>query len=297
MDIAVDLKGYTLGARPGIFAERCAPIQVNYLGYPGTMGAPFMDYLVADKVLIPEDSRKQYSEKVIYMPSSYQVNDSKRKISDKVYTREEVGLPQAGFVFCCFNNNYKILPSTFDSWMRILEAVEGSVLWLLEDNPTAAGNLRNEAENRGINGNRLVFAKRMRLGEHLARHRLADLFLDTWPYNAHTTASDALWAGLPLMTLIGQSFASRVAASLLHAIGLPDLITYSQEEYEALAVELALSPKKLSEIRERLAKNRKTSSLFNGRLFARHLEIAFSVIFDRYRKGLPPAHISLERKV
>ena len=295
VDIAVDLKGYTLDSRPGIFAERCAPIQVNYLGYPGTMGAPFIDYIIADKVLIPEENRKHYSEKIIYMPNSYQVNDSRRRISEKPFNKGELGLPTEAFVFCCFNNNYKILPAAFDSWMRILDAVQGSVLWLLEDNSTAAVNLRKEAEKRGICSERLIFAKRMPLPEHLARHRLADLFLDTWPYNAHTTASDALWAGLPLITLIGQSFASRVAASLLHAIGLPDLITRSQQEYEAIAVELARNPERLSEIRSRLEKNRLTSSLFNGRLFARHLEAAYTTILDRYLRGLPPVHLSLQQ--
>ena len=240
IDIAVDLKGFTEEARTGIFSRRAAPIQVNYLGYPGTMAAPYMDYIVADPILIPPESRQHYAEKIVYLPDSYQVNDRKRRISDKEFTRAELGLPPTGFVFCCFNNNFKITPNTFNGWMRILKQVEGSVLWLLEDNETAANNLRREAEARGVEPARLVFARRMPLPEHLARHRAADLFIDTLPYNAHTTASDALWAGLPVLTRIGESFAGRVAASLLNAVGLPELITATQEQYEAMAVALAL---------------------------------------------------------
>ena len=243
IDIAVDLKGYTQDSRTGIFAQRCAPIQVNYLGYPGTMGMPYIDYIIADKTLVPQESQQYYTEKVVYMPNSYQVNDSKRQISDRVFTREELGLPEDGFVFCCFNNNYKILPTTFDIWMRLLEAVEGSVLWLLEDNPTAARNLQKEASARGVDPARLVFAKRMKLAEHLARHRHADLFVDTWPCNAHTTASDALWAGLPVLTYLGESFACRVAGSLLNAIDMPELMARTPEQYEAMALELARSRK------------------------------------------------------
>ncbi|NDD59148.1 MAG: tetratricopeptide repeat protein, partial [Chlamydiae bacterium] len=206
IDIAVDLKGFTQDARTGIFAYRAAPIQVNYLGYPGTMGSDYIDYIIADRTLIPPQSKQFYSEKVVYLPDSYQVNDRKRLISDRQFTREELGLPESAFVFCCFNNNYKILPFTFDSWMRILKGVEGSVLWLLEDNSWVEKNLKKEAEKRDISADSLVFAKRLPLPEHLTRHRQADLFLDTFPYNAHTTASDALWTGLPVLTLEGRSF-------------------------------------------------------------------------------------------
>ena len=288
IDIAIDLKGFTQNCRTGIFAYRAAPLQVNYLGYPGTMAAEYMDYLIADKVLIPEQSQGAYSEKIAYLPHSYQVNDRKRVISDKVFTRAELGLPEQGFVFCSFNNNYKILPATFESWMRILKAVEGSVLWLYEDNETAATNLRHAAEQWGINPSRLVFAKQMPLAEHLARHHLANLFLDAFPCNAHTTASDALWAGLPVLTLIGQSFASRVAASLLNAIGLPELITTSPQEYEALAIALAKNPERLTAIKTKLANNRLTSPLFDTPLFTKDLEQIYMKMYERYQGDLAP---------
>ena len=262
IDIAVDLKGFTQDARTGIFAHRAAPIQVNYLGYPGTLGADYMDYIIADRTLIPLESQSCYLEKVVYLPNSYQVNDRKRLISDRQFTRQELGLPENGFIFCCFNNNYKILPATFEGWMRILKAVEGSVLWLFQDNAWAVDNLKKEAEKQGIVADRLVFAKRLPLPEHLARHHQADLFLDTFPCNAHTTTSDALWAGLPVLTLMGQSFASRVAASLLNAVGLSELITSNQEEYESLAIELAMNPNKLADIKLKLANNRMTTPLF-----------------------------------
>ena len=297
IDIAVDLKGFTQYNRMGIFAEHCAPLQINYLGYPGTLAATYFDYIVADKTLIPLDSQQYYSEKIIYLPHSYQVNDSKREISDKVFTRQELGLPISGFVFCCFNNNYKILPPTFDVWMRLLKTVNGSVLWLLEDNPTAAKNLRKEAAKRGIDPARLIFAPRMKLEEHLARHRVADLFIDTLPCNAHTTASDALWAGLPVLTQIGQSFAARVAASLLTAMDLPELITKTQEEYEARAIELASNPLRLAEIKKKLEQNREKSTLFNGKLFARHIEAAYAEIHRRYSNEEKPDHIDIDTLV
>jgi predicted O-linked N-acetylglucosamine transferase (SPINDLY family) len=293
IDIAVDLKGFTQGCRMGIFAAYAAPIQISYIGYPGTSSAPYFDYLVADKVLIPIESQRYYSEKIIYMPHSYQVNDSKRKISSKLFTRQELGLPENGFVFCCFNNNYKIMPATFDVWMRLLGKVSGSVLWLLADNPTAAKNLQNEAELRGIDPARLVFAPRMKLDEHLARHRCADLFIDTLPYNAHTTASDALWAGLPVLTQMGQSFAARVAASLLNAMDLPELITKTQEEYESKAIELANDPLQLTQIKNKLERNRETTPLFNGKLFARHIEAAYVEIHRRHLNGEKPDHIDI----
>ncbi|MBV5289644.1 MAG: tetratricopeptide repeat protein [Pelodictyon phaeoclathratiforme] len=291
IDIAIDLKGFTQHSRPGIFALRAAPIQVSYLGYPGTMGAEYIDYLIADRTLIPESCWYGYTEKIVYLPDSYQVNDTKRLIAERVFTRKELGLPEIGFVFCCFNNNYKITPVTFEGWMRILKRVEGSVLWLLEDNPKAAANLRKEATERGVDAERLIFAKRMPLAEHLARHRIADLFLDTFPCNAHTTASDALWAGLPLLTLAGETFAARVAASLLNAIQLPELITFTQEKYEALAIELATNPEKLIAIRQKLEKNRLTTPLFDTERFTHHLEEAYGVMYERYQEGLPPGHI------
>lgn len=293
IDIAVDLNGFTRNARPGIFAARCAPLQVSYLGYPGTMGAKHIDYLIADRSVIPEESQQYYTEKIIYLPNSYQVNDSRRRISDRVFSRQELGLPATGFVFCCFNNNYKILPSTFDGWMRILSAVEGSALWLLEDNPAAARNLRKEAKARGIDASRLVFAQRLKLDEHLARQRVADLFIDTLPCNAHTTASDALWAGLPVLTCTGKSFASRVAGSLLNAIGLPELIAHTQEEYETMAIELARSPGKLGEIRQKLAQNRLTTPLFDCELFAKHLEAAYEKMYAQHKAGQAPAFIDI----
>jgi predicted O-linked N-acetylglucosamine transferase (SPINDLY family) len=294
IDIAIDLKGFTRDSRAGIFSYRAAPIQVNYLGYPGTMGVDYIDYIIGDRTLIPAKSQEFYSEKVIYLPNSYQVNDRTRVISDQQFSRAELGLPEDSFVFCCFNNNYKILPETFDGWMRILIAVEGSVLWLFQDNDWVVNNLKEEAQKRGISEGRLVFAKRLHLSEHLARHRQADLFLDTFPYNAHTTASDALWAGLPLLTLMGESFASRVAASLLTAIDLPELITNSQEDYESLAIELATNPAKLKEIKTKLESNRLTTPLFDTPRFTKHLEDAYTKIYERYHADLPPEHIYIE---
>jgi predicted O-linked N-acetylglucosamine transferase (SPINDLY family) len=294
IDIAVDLKGFTGDSRPGVFAERCAPIQVNYLGFPGTMGASFIDYIIADKTLIPAESQQGYSEKIVRLPNSYQPNDTQRKISDRAFTREELGLPDAGFVFCCFNNNYKIFPETFDTWMRILKAVDDSVLWLLEDNATAAANLRKEAEARGVDNRRLIFAERMPLEEHLARQKLADLFLDNLPCNAHTTASDALWAGLPVLTCKGKAFAGRVAASLLNAIDLPELVTGTQEEYERRAIELATDPALSGALKSKLALNRTTKPLFNSALYAKHIEAAYEAMMARYEAGLAPDVIEIE---
>ena len=291
IDIAVDLKGFTQDQRLGIFSHRAAPLQVSYIGYPGTMGVDYIDYLIADRTLIPDASRSHYSEKIAYLPDSYQVNDRSRTIADRTYSRQELGLPQAGFVFCCFNNNYKITPATFAGWLRLLGQVDGSVLWLIEDNPAAARNLRREAEAGGVGAERLVFAGRLPLAEHLARHRAADLFLDTLPYNAHTTASDALWAGLPLLTCVGRSFASRVAASLLTAIGLPELVTTTQQQYEALALALATDPERLGRIRRKLESNRLTTPLFDTPLFTRHIEDVFTQMYERLLASLPPDHI------
>jgi len=291
IDILINLNGYFGEARQGIFAYRPSPIQVNYLGFPGTLGAEYIDYLIADSTVIPDASRQHYCEKIAYLPNSYQANDRKRAIAERSFSREELGLPPTAFVFCCFNNNYKILPATFDGWMRILKQVDNSVLWLLEDNLEAASNLRREAVARGVSAERLVFAKRVPPAEHVARHDAADLFLDTLPYNAHTTASDALWAGLPLVTCVGQTFPGRVAASLLKAIDLQELITPTQEQYEALAVELATEPQRLRQIRQKLERNRMTTPLFDSRSFTKHIEDAYTQMYERYQADLPPDHI------
>ena len=294
IDIAVDLKGYTKDCRPGIFAMSAAPIQVNYLGYPGTMALDYMDYLIADKVIIPEKSQKYYSEKIIYMPNSYQVNISNRNFSDDLLVRKNIGLPDKGFVFCSFNNAYKISPSTFEVWMRILKAVDHSVLWLLVSNENTVKNLKKEMEKYGINKNRLVFAKYVPIEEHLNRIKYADLFIDNLPYNAHTTSSDALRMGLPVLTCIGESFASRVAASLLNAVNLPELVTTSQEEYEALAIHLAKNPEQLKLIKDKLLKNLSSAPLYDTPLFTKHLESAYKNIYQRYHEGLEPCHIYVE---
>ena len=293
IDIAIDLKGLTGYSRTGIFACRAAPIQVNYLGYPGTMGAPYMDYILADPVVIPETARENFSEKIVLLPHSYQVNDNTRAISAATATRAEHGLPKCGLVFCCFNKAYKIDPEVFDIWMRLLRNVEGSVLWLFWDNAWAETNLRQEAQKREVDPSRIIFAKPMPLPDHLARHRLADLFLDTFNYNAHTTGSDALWAGLPLVTRMGASFASRVSGSLLTALNMPELITTTSEDYEALALELATDPEKLQKIRTKLQENIKTAPLFNTELFAKHIEAAYTLMYQRYQDGLEPDHIKI----
>ncbi len=290
IDILIDLLGFTTKSRTDIFAFRPAPIQVNYLGYPGTMGANYIDYIIGDPTVIPDDCRKFYSEKIVTLPNTYQVNDRKRGISDKAITRSDVGLPSNGFVFCCFNNNYKITPRVFNSWMRILRQVEGSLLWLLEANVSAASNLEKEAVAQGVNTDRLVFAKPMPPPEHLARHRLADLFLDTLPYNAHTTASDALWAGLPVLTCLGETFAGRVAASLLNAVRLPELITTTLEAYEKMAIDLATHPEKMAAIKRKLTENRLTTPLFDTELFTTHIEAAYTMMYERYQADLLPNH-------
>jgi protein O-GlcNAc transferase len=294
--LEIDLGGFTGSCRAGIFALRAAPIQVSYLGYLGTMGAEYIDYLIADATIVPQAHQKDYTEKIVYLPS-YQVNDSKRSISDRIFNRTELGLPPTGFVFCCLNNSYKITPSTFDSWMHILKQVEGSVLWLLDENPTAVINLRKEASIRGVDGKRLIFAKRLPLPEYLARYRMADLFLDTSPYNAGTTASDALWAGLPVITQLGETFASRMAASLLNAIELPELITNSQQDYETLAIELAMNQDKLAKIKQKLADNRLTTALFDTQQCTKHIEAAYTQVYERCQSGLPPSHIDSLQKV
>lgn len=293
IDIAVDLKGYTRDARPGILALRPAPLQVSYLGYPGTMGASHIDYIIADRHVVPESHQLYYAEKIVRLPGSYQVNDSKRQIAERTPARLELGLPEQGFVFCAFNSNYKITPTVFDIWMRLLQSVRGSVLWLLGGSAAAEKSLRQQAAARGVSEDRLVFAPRMELAHHLARHRMADLFLDNLPYNAHTTASDALWAGLPVVTCMGETFASRVAASLLHAVDLAELITDSLEGYEALALKLASSSAVLGGIRAKLERNRMSCPLFNTDRFRQHIESAFVQIWERHQRGLAPEHVSL----
>ena len=295
IDIVVDLKGYTKDHRSGIFSYRPAPLQASYLGYPGTMGAPYIDYIIADPIVIPDEHRGYYSERIAYLPDSYQCNDTRRPMADHRFTREQAGLPEIGFVFCCFNNNYKITPRIFALWTRLLNKVPGSVLWLLEDNADAVRNLRREAEAHGVAPDRLIFAPRLSGAEHLARHRLADLFLDTEPYGAHTTASDALWAGLPLVTARGATFAARVAASLLHAVGVPELVTDSLDAYEALALRLANNPEALGQIKAKLTQNRDTCPLFDTVRFTRNLESAYLSMWQRWQRGEPAKSFSVDR--
>jgi predicted O-linked N-acetylglucosamine transferase (SPINDLY family) len=285
VDIAVDLAGFTGAARTGIFALRPAPVQVNFLGYTGTMGAPYFDYIVADEMVIPEEQRVHYAEKVVYLPDVFQVNDARRRIAESTPARSDVGLAEGAFVFCSFNNSFKIAPPVFERWMRLLRDVDGSVLWLLDGGPEVSANLRREAQARGVDPERLVFARKVPHEDHLARHRLADLFLDTLPFNAHTTASDALWAGLPVVTCLGTTFAGRVAASLLQAVGLPELITHSLDEYEAMALRLARDPPSLATIKGKLANQRTTFPLFDTDRFRRHLEAAYVAMWERYQRG------------
>jgi predicted O-linked N-acetylglucosamine transferase (SPINDLY family) len=294
IDIVIDLNGLTGLFRSRILAHRTAPVQVNYLGYPGTMGAPFIDYIIADKVVIPEENQVFYSEKIAHLPHAYLPCDGARPISERTPNRAEEGLPDTGFVFACFNSMHKVVPEIFSIWMRILHAVDDSVLWLPGPSSTVITNLRREAMARGIASERLVFARYEKSpGSHLARLGLADLFLDTLPYNAHSTAADALWAGLPLLTCLGQSFQSRVAASLLQTMGLPELVTTSLAEYERSAVELARDPRQLASIRERLARNRATSPLFDTRAFTRDLESVYAAMWKRQQAGRPPETFSI----
>ena len=290
IDIAIDLAGYTQNCRTGIFSFRAAPVQLSYIGYLGTMGADYYDYLIADRVVIPARSQNYYREKIAYLPT-YQVNDSKQEIPNTALSRKELNLPSSGFVYCCFNANFKITPITFDGWMRILKAVPESVLLLYTEIQSAANNLKAEAKKRGVNPERLIFGEKLIRSQYLARCRSADLFLDTLPYNAGATASDALWAGLPVLTCMGASFASRYAASLLYAIGLPELVTKTQAEYEALAIELASDPNKLKVIKDKLEGNRFTTPLFDTPRFAKHIEAAYSMMYERYQADLPPEHI------
>lgn len=293
VDVLVNLNGYFGESRLGVFARRPSPVQVNYLGFPGTIGAGYIDYLIADRLVIPEASRCHYTEKIVYLPHSYQANDRQRQIADRPLSRGEFGLPEDAFVYCCFNNTYKITPGTFDAWMRILRRVPAGVLWLLDEHPAATAGLVEEAARRGIGRERLVFSSRLPLPDHLARHRLADLFLDTLPYNAHTTASDALWAGLPVLTRTGTTFPGRVGTSLLTAVGLPELVTRDERQYEALAVALATDRRRLAAIRDKLAHNRLSQPLFDTGQFTRDLESAYRTMVDRCFAGLAPAHFSV----
>lgn len=291
IDIAIDLSGYTKGSRSEVFARRAAPIQVNYLGYPGTMAAPFMNYIIADKTIIPEQSQKYYSEKIIYLPHCYQAQDNTMQISEKASTRPELGLPVNGFVFCCFNNSYKIGKAEFDIWMRLLANVDGSVLWLYRANKWAEENLLKEAAERGIDRQRLVFTPGTFHPDYLARLKLADLYLDTFNYNAGATASDALWVGLPVLTKRGKSYTARMASSLLEAVELPELVTTTEQAYENLALALATNPEKLQSLRTELATKRETTPLFDTQAFTADLEKAYQKIMDRYSTGAGPEHV------
>ena len=290
VDIAVDLMGYYAGCRPGILAHRPASIQVNYLGYPGTMAVEWIDYIIADRIVLPFDKQPFYKEKIVHLPDCFQVNDSNRKISATTPTRREVGLPDQGFVFCCFNNSWKITPGIFEIWMRLLRSVEGSVLWLLRDNDTARMHLCREASARAVDPARLVFADRIDPDAHLARQRLADLFLDTTPINAGTTASDALWVGLPVLTC---GCGPRIAASLLHAIGLPDMVANDLQDYERLALELARDPSRLLGIRRRLEQNRAKFPLFDTNRFRDHIEAAYTTMWELWQRGESPQSFSV----
>lgn len=294
VDIAVDLKGYTRGGRTAVFLRKPAPIVVNYLGYPGTMGHSAYDYIIGDPIVTPFADAASYAEKIVQMPHSYQANDTRRAISELVPSRLEEGLPPAGFVFAAFNNCYKITPEFFAVWMRLLKRVAGSVLWLICEQPGIRENLRREASSLGVAPERLIFARRRPLAQHLARHAHADVLLDTLPYNAHTTASDALWAGVPVLTCEGRSFAGRVAASLLAATGLPELVTQTLADYEAMAFKLAAEPQFLEGFRRRIAHDRVHLPLFNSAKFVGDLETAYAHMFGQWTQGLPPAAFAVQ---
>ncbi|HYA65981.1 MAG TPA: tetratricopeptide repeat protein, partial [Burkholderiaceae bacterium] len=290
IDVLLDLKGYTLNARFGVFALHAARIQVNFLGYPGTMGASCYEYIIGDRIVTPLEHAASYSEKIAQMPHCYQPNDRQRQIGPRP-TRAECGLPQEGFVFCSFNNSYKITASVFDLWCRLLRQIDGSVLWLYEANPQARRNLLLEAQRRGISPERLVWAPHVSLELHLARLQLADLALDTSPVNAHTTASDALWAGVPMITTAGDSFVSRVASSVLHAADLPELVAAHSQAYEQLALELAQDPERLRSVRQRLASNRTRCALFDSEQYTRDLEALFARMLAVWERGAPAEHL------
>jgi len=297
IDIAVDLMGFTQNNKFRIFIKRCAPIQINYLGYPGTSGSNCMDYLIGDKIVIPKENQNFFTEKIAYMPHTYKADDgSEKQISKKKFTREKFGLPKNSFVFCCFNQNYKINPETFNLWIEILNSVNNSVLWLFEADPIASKNLKKELEVKGLNPCRIIFAKKMSRADHLARYQLADLFIDSFPYTAHTTCSDALWTGLPVLTRIGNSFASRVAASLLAAIDLSEMIVKTKKEYKDLAIEIANNKEKLKQIKNKLQKNILTKPLFDTKLFTKNIEELYSIMYQRYHSDLPADHIEIEQR-
>jgi predicted O-linked N-acetylglucosamine transferase (SPINDLY family) len=293
IDILLDLKGYTLNARFGVFAHHAARIQVNFLGYPGTIGASCYEYIIGDRIVTPLEHAASYSEKIAQMPHCYQPNDRQRQIGPRP-TRAECGLPKEGFIFCSFNNSYKITAAIFDRWCRLLRQIDGSVLWLYEANPQARRNLLLEAQRRGISAERLVWAPHLPLEAHLARLQLADLALDTLPVNAHTTASDALWAGVPMITTAGDSFVSRVASSVLHAASLPELVATDAQAYEQLALELAQEPTSLLRLRERLASNRTRCPLFDSEQYTRDLEALFARMIAAWERDGPTEHLPAE---
>jgi protein O-GlcNAc transferase len=295
IDIAVDLNGITQNARPGILSRRPAPVQATYLGYASTMGADYIDYVIADSTIIPRNEFDCFTEKVVWLPDSFMVQDARRSVAERIPTRAECGLPENGVVFCCFNNSFKIAPEVFKTWMRVMQATENSVLWLSNHSAPVVANLRREAEASGVAADRLIFAPRIgAMADHLARHRQADLFVDTLPYNAHATASDALWAGLPVLTCLGTTFAGRVAASLNYAVGMGELVTNSLEEYEALAMKIAHDPALLAALKARLAANRKTYPLFDTRRFARNIEVAYTTMWQRSQRGEAPQSFAVD---
>lgn len=293
IDIAVDLMGYTQNARTGILARRPAPIQVSYLGFLGTMGADFIDYVIADKIALPFDQQRYFIEKIVHLPDCFLVNDNRLAIAPHTPSRGDAGLPAEGFVFCSFNNSYKLTRPMFELWMRLLHTVEGSVLWLAEANPEMALNLRREAQRGDVDPRRLIFAPRLPLAEHLARQRLADLFLDTAPYNAGATAAAALWSGVPVLTVLGKTFVGRMAASMLHAVGLPELAAELLPDYEALASRIATEPALCASLKDKLARNRETFPLFDTARATRHIEAAYEAMWQAYRHGRPPANLEV----
>ena len=296
IDVLVNLNGYFGIDRTDVFAMRPSPVQVNYLGYPGTMGAGYMDYIIADRTIIPENQQRYYSEQVVYLPDTYQPNDRKRQPSEMEFTRADLGLPENAVVFCCFNNAHKITPEMFDIWMRILRGTPESVLWLIEPNSSVRGNLTKEAARKGVSSNRLVFAPMIKQADHLGRLAFADLVLDTLPHNAHTTASDALWSGVPVLTCLGNTFPGRVAASLLKAIGLSELITGSLTNYEETALRLARDKALLAELKAKVIRNRATAPLFDTPLYAKNIEAAYKTMFQRSQAGLKPKGFSIGPK-
>ena len=291
VDIAIDLNGYTKNSRVDIFSERFCPLQISFLGYPGTSGIKNIDYLIADKNLIPEKNKKHYTEKIIYLPNCYQPSDSGRLVIDKKLTRDKFNLKNNQFVFCCFNTAHKINPKIFDCWANILREIDNSVIWLSENNNISQKNLKQEAMLRKIDPERIIFCKRTSSQEHIKRYQLADLFLDTFPYGAHTTANEALFSGLPIITIIGESFQSRVCSSLLTTIGLKELITNSYKEYENLAINIAKNTQKLQSIKENLKMNIKNSPLFKSKFYTENLEKAYIDIYERHNNNLEPEHI------